>query len=186
MSLLSKVIPKIPAKILFTVLPVFVYPLGDFIIQLILNNINHVRIIMVFLAGLLLYRWEIPQWFTWLAKFRFDHTNGWRKLMSTEDAHLNWLGRTIGALLYFNPLWIARHMLIIDLGVHHFVMTSLSLEIKHCLILGVKSFFINLPLSFIGNYIVQTKVQLNYRFLGSVVVSTVMAMMYAIGYKYFG
>ena len=58
---------------------------------------------MVFI-GATLYAFEIPNYFSWIVK----KTNALKGLKLT-------LTKTTLAIAYFNPLWIARHLLFIKL-----------------------------------------------------------------------
>lgn len=56
-----------------------------------------------------------------------------------KTGHLNWLGRTIGGMAYFNPLWIARHIFVIYLATHHFQFETHPLSVVgDCLKVGLK------------------------------------------------
>ncbi len=153
------------------------YPIGDLIGQLLLGKFEPERILVMTLVGGLLYRFEIPAWF--------------KKLDSFEIAgeKLNWIGRTVGAMLYFNPLWIARHVFFIYLATHQFQlgpdMRSFGAVILDCLSVGIKSFITNLPISVLGNLIIQTKLPVQYRFAGSATLSAIFAVSYAIEYLLF-
>ena len=150
------------------ILPVLVYPAGDAVAQSILGDINPYRSLALLIAAALFYSIEIPKWFGMLEKYC-----------------PNRFGKTVGAVLYFNPLWIARHMLVIKFGESYFNHSILLKEIPLCLMLGLKSFLANIPISIIGNYIVQVKVPFQYRFLGSVILTGIFAIVYAFAYKFF-
>ena len=153
------------------------YPLGDLVGQLLLGKFEPERILVMTLVGGLLYRFEIPAWFRML--------DG----ISIAGKKLTWIGRTIGAMLYFNPLWIARHVFFIYLATHHFQLgtdfSSAVAVILNCLVVGLKSFIMNLPISVVGNLIIQTKLPMQYRFAGSATLSAIFAVSYAIEYLLF-
>jgi hypothetical protein len=100
-----------------------------------------------------------------------------------SDRHLNWLGRTLGAILYFNPLWIIRHMLFIRLGSNPSSLLTAGAW-RDCAIVGAKSFLLNLPISFTGNYIIQMRMPLRWRFLASSIMSAILACGYAMMYRF--
>lgn len=150
------------------VLPVLAYPAGDAVAQMILGGFNPFRSLALLFTAAFFYSIEIPKWFGMLEKY-----------------YPSPLGKTIGAVFYFNPLWIARHMLAIKFGESCFNLSILLKEIPLCLMLGLKSFLANIPISFIGNYIVQVKVPFQYRFLGSVILTGILAIAYAFAYKFF-
>lgn len=168
-----------------------VYPLGDLLAQVITGHIDLPRLVGVALAGGLIYRREVPWWFGILDSFEFSTETVERRpfvrrfMRSSDDRHLNWLGRTLGAILYFNPLWIARHMLFIRLGADsRGFMAAPGTALIECVVLGTKSFLINLPISFIGNYVIQMKIPLRWRFLASSVFSSLLATAYALSYRF--
>lgn len=153
------------------------YPLGDLVGQLLLGKFEPERILIMTLVGGLLYRFEIPAWFRMLDS------------ISINGKNLTWIGRTIGAMFYFNPLWIARHVFFIYLATHQFNlgndMHSAISIISDCLVVGLKSFLANLPISIVGNLIIQTKLPVQYRFAGSATLSAIFAVSYAIEYLLF-
>ncbi|MBP9094219.1 hypothetical protein KBI23_24600 [bacterium] len=153
------------------------YPLGDLVGQVLLGKFEPERILVMTLVGGLLYRFEIPAWFRMLDS------------ICIAGRPLTWIGRTIGAMLYFNPLWIARHVFFIYLATHHFQLgTDFSgalAVILNCLVVGLKSFITNLPISVVGNLIIQTKLPVQYRFAGSATLSAIFAVSYAIEYLLF-
>ncbi|CAN5414489.1 hypothetical protein BH11CYA1_BH11CYA1_44380 [soil metagenome] len=153
------------------------YPIGDLVGQILLGKFEPERILVMTLIGGLLYRFEIPAWFKLLDS------------LTIAKQKLNWVGRTLGAMLYFNPLWIARHVFFIFLATHHFQLGSdwpaTEAILLDCLKVGYKSFLANLPLSVIGNFIIQTQLPIKYRFAGSASLSAIFAVSYAIEYLLF-
>lgn len=101
-----------------------------------------------------------------------------------KAGRLNWLGRTFGGMIYFNPLWIARHLFFIDLANNHFQVNLMS-SAAHCLQVGLESFITNLPVTFVGNYLIQEKLPAHLRFFGSALLSTFMAALYAVEFWFF-
>ena len=165
------------------------YPLGDLLGQVLLGRFSLERTGVITLLGGLLYRFEIPRWFLMLDNYRpaskaillpFTNKSGPR------TGHLNWLGRTLGAMAYFNPLWIARHVFFIYLATHQFQLPDgLSTVLIDCLKVGWQSFLANLPISLLGNYLIQEKLPYQYRFAGSAGLSAFMASLYALEYWFF-
>lgn len=139
------------------------YPLADLLVQLSMHEFNAMRLVTIALAGGLVYRREIPTWFSQL-----------------DLAKLSGVGRTIGSLIYFNPLWIARHMLFIKIATSSWAEITSGALVLIALLLGIKSFLLNLPLSLAGNYIIQTKLPVDVRYLGSIVLSGLLAVIYAL------
>lgn len=116
------------------------------------------------IVGATLYAIEIPNYFKWIDK----RTSKLTGLQLT-------LTKTTLAIAYFNPLWIYRHLLFIKLFSGNFD------EIQTDLIgVALLSFLVNIPISFIANYLIQNKVILQWRFLASATFSALMAIYYAL------
>jgi hypothetical protein len=116
------------------------------------------------LIGATLYAFEIPNYFAWIDR----KTNALSGLKKT-------LTKTGLAILYFNPLWIFRHLVFIKLFTFSFDDVNVNL-----LEIAVLSFLVNIPISFIANYLIQNSIKLNWRFLASAIFSALMAIYYAL------
>jgi len=116
------------------------------------------------LIGATFYAFEIPNYFDWIVK-KTQHLKG---LKAT-------LAKTVLAVLYFNPLWIARHLLFIKLFSGQFEGIGFNLMQT-----ALWSFLVNIPISFIANYVIQNRIKLKWRFLGSATFSALMAIYYAL------
>ncbi len=116
------------------------------------------------LVGATVYAFEIPNYFDWIVK----KTQSLKGLKAT-------LTKTGLAILYFNPLWIARHLLFIKFFSSQFEAIGFNL-----LEIALWSFLVNIPISFVANYIIQNRFKLKWRFLGSALFSAVMAIYYAL------
>lgn len=141
-----------------------IYSSGDTIAAVILNEFSIYRLIGIIIIGATFYAFEIPNYFSWID----------RKL-GNEKGNAKSLKRTMLALLYFNPLWIARHLFFINVFKGNFVSLNLSL-----VVIGFYSFMLNIPISFIMNYLIQNKVKLKWRFTASAIFSALMAIYYAL------
>lgn len=178
-------------QLLNTIVACLLYPIGDLIGQLILGGFNLERTICITLIGSLLYRFEVPAWFSFIDKLRVSDQNQQRfgflfKTGEPDNHPLNWLGRTLGSMLYFNPLWIARHIFIIYMASHHMQLNMGPMEaVGHFILTGGKAFLTNMPISVIGNYIIQQKLKPEQRFLGSATLSGIFSITYAIEYIFF-
>ncbi len=165
-----------------------VYPLGDLVAQLISGHVQWQRLVVMAIAGGLVYRYEVPAWFRNLDRFEFSPLTLDRSRLArataSPDGHLNWLGRTLGAILYFNPLWVARHLIFIRLGSDPASLLHASSYLA-AVTIGIKSFLVNLPISFAGNYVIQMCLPLRWRFLGSSIFSAILATAYALAYRFF-
>lgn len=162
-----------------------IYALGDLVAQIITGDIELRRMVVLAFAGGMIYRFEVPWWFEELDSFEAGPL--WRerfRFFFNDDGSLNALGRTLGSMLYFNPLWIARHMLFIRLAVDPQSVAHFGRTLAEVLALGAKSFIVNLPISLIGTYNVQMHVPLSWRFVAGSGLSAVLAIAYALGYRF--
>ncbi|WP_460217822.1 hypothetical protein [Psychroserpens sp. MEBiC05023] len=116
------------------------------------------------LIGATIYAFEIPNYFDWIVK-KTQHLKGLKATLT----------KTGLAILYFNPLWIARHLLFIKL-----FSGQLNAIGWHLIEIAIWSFIANILISFIGNYIIQNRFKLKWRFLGSAIFSALMAIYYAL------
>jgi hypothetical protein len=115
-------------------------------------------------VGATVYAFEIPNYFDWIVK-KTEHLKGIKATLS----------KTALAMLYFNPLWIARHLLFIKLFSGQFEAIGWNI-----LVIAFWSFLANILISFIGNYVIQNRFKLKWRFLGSAIFSAIMAIYYAL------
>jgi hypothetical protein len=148
-----------------------IYPLGDLIAQLILGEVNFYRTGIFAIVGCFIYSFEIGKWFGYLEK-------------KIKNPFL----KTGLAVLYFNPLWIARHFLFIELALHPNLFTTgagfLELLIN-AIQAGSRSFAGAILISFLANYLIQNRVPLKNRFLFSAVFSALMGIYYALSKVWF-
>ncbi len=121
------------------------------------------------LIGATIYAFEIPNYFEWIVK----KTTDLKGIKAT-------LTRTGLAILYFNPLWIARHLLFIKLFSGELESIGWNL-----LEIAFWSFLANILISLIANYIIQNKFKLQWRFLASAIFSALMAIYYALSERLF-
>jgi len=122
------------------------------------------------LVGATFYAFEIPNYFDWIVK----KTEDLQGLKAT-------LTKTGLAILYFNPLWIARHLLFIKLFSGQFQYIGWNI-----LEIAFWSFLANILISFIANYLIQNRFKLKWRFLASAIFSALMAIYYALSETLFG
>jgi hypothetical protein len=114
--------------------------------------------------GATIYAFEIPNYFAWIDRKTTAHT-GVKKTFA----------KTGLAIAYFNPIWIWRHLLFIKLFSGNLEQINMHLFYIACI-----SFLVNIPISFIANYIIQNRIQLSWRFLASAIFSALMAIYYAL------
>ncbi|WP_204336750.1 hypothetical protein [Cryomorpha ignava] len=118
----------------------------------------------IMLVGATLYAFEIPNYFAWIEK-RTLSLSGIKKT----------LAKTGLAIAYFNPIWIFRHLAFIKLFSGNYAQINGNL-----LRIAFWSFLLNIPISFLANYLIQNKVKLDWRFIASAIFSAIMAVYYAL------
>ncbi len=146
-----------------------IYASGDTIAALILDEFLLLRLIGIIAVGATFYAFEIPNYFNWIDK----------KTAKYNGLRLS-LYKTALAILYFNPLWITRHLLFIMLFSGKWTDVSWDL-----LRIGSMSFLVNIPISLIANYLIQNKMPYNWRFFASAIFSALMAIYYALSFVFF-
>lgn len=170
------------------------YPLGDFVAQLILADVDFLRVGIVMLLGGLVYRLEIPAWFRRLDEFSLSATTLARRpglglfaksVDETSDgaSKLNWIGRTIGAMIYFNPLWIGRHQFFVSLATIGGA-AELPALVQTSLLTGCVSFLTNLPFSLVANYVIQRHLPMRFRFFASALATMLFTIKYALELRF--
>ena len=146
-----------------------IYSSGDSVAALLLGQFSWCRLVGIALVGATVYAVEIPSVFHWI-----DQVAG-------ESGFATSLKRTGLALLYFNPLWIARHLFFIQLFSCAWSNINFSL-----VRLGLAAFVANIPIALVANYLIQNAVPLKWRFFASAVFSALMAVYYAASEVLFG
>lgn len=141
-----------------------IYAAGDTIAALLLHEFVWARLLGMVFIGATVYAFEIPNYFKWIE----SKTQNLKGL-----AYL--LAKTGLAIAYFNPLWIARHLFFIKLFSGQFEALNWGI-----LNIALISFVVNIPISFIANFLIQTKTPLKWRFMASAVFSALMAIYYAL------
>lgn len=142
---------------------------GDTAAALISDEASLVRSIGMFFIGSTLYATEIRAYFSWIEK-RVNTMSGFRKTIS----------KTLMAIIYFNPLWIARHLCFVYL-----LSGRADLITFHIAGVALIAFAVNIPVSIIGNYLIQNKIHLEYRFWSSAAFSGLMAVYYSMSSVWF-
>ncbi|MFT4660374.1 MAG: hypothetical protein ACI8XB_000642 [Patiriisocius sp.] len=140
-----------------------IYAIGDTLASFILDEFSVYRIFGMLILGATIYAFEIPNYYNWIER-KTEHLLGAKKTWA----------KTGWATVYFNPLWVARHLLFIKLFAGQFEQINMNL-----LEIAWLSFLFNIPISIIGNYIIQNKISLDWRFFASSVFSAIMAIYYA-------
>lgn len=143
---------------------VLIYSTGDTIASILMSQFSLVRMLGMMIVGGTVYAFEIPNYFRWIDT-KTAGVNGLRGSLSRAGL----------AILYFNPLWIARHLLFIQILQGSWSSINFSL-----LSLGFYSFAANVPVAFTANYVIQNNVPLKWRFFSSAVFSSLMAVYYAL------
>ncbi len=146
-----------------------IYASGDSIAAWILDEFSMFRLIGMMLVGATFYAFEIPNYFYWISRRTAMYVGTKASLI-----------RTGLALIYFNPLWIARHLFFIKLFSSK--MDEINAELFYT---ALMSFIVNIPVSFIANFLIQNKVPVGMRFIASAVFSGMMAIYYALSASWF-
>jgi hypothetical protein len=149
---------------------VAIYAAGDAVAALILSQFSVPRLLGMMLVGATVYALEIPNWFAWI-----DRT------VTATDPLRRAAARTGLAMLYFNPLWISRHLLFVALASGDLAAVSPDL-----LRVGAVSWLAGVPLSIAGNYVIQVRLPLKHRFAGSAIFSGLLAIYYSLSAVLFG
>lgn len=145
------------------------YTVGDTIAALLSDEFSWLRMLgMVFIGGVL-YAWEIPAYFRFIDRLsgRFE---GWKSSVL----------RMVMAQVYFNPIWIFRHLAMIKL-----LLLRTDLLNSELLTIAWYSFLWNIPVSLFANYVIQNIVREKYRFLANAIFSGMMAVYYALSATWF-
>ncbi len=143
-----------------------IYAAGDTAAALLLHQFSWLRLLGMALVGGLLYSTEVPAFFRWLDA---------RVPARPDGNQLRKISRAALTLLYFNPLWIARHYVFIAI----FGGTAGSLSLALLPVAG-RSFLLNAPVSLAANYYIQNCVATDRRFMASAIFSGFMAVSYAL------
>jgi hypothetical protein len=146
-----------------------IYSVGDTIAAIILGEFLWLRLLGIMLVGATVYAFEIPNYFVWIDK----RTEKFKGLKLS-------IYKTILAILYFNPIWISRHLFFILLFSGKYDQITWDL-----IRIGSLSFLVNIPISLVANFIIQNKISYDWRFLASAIFSSVMAIYYALSIVFF-
>jgi len=141
-----------------------IYGGGDTLAALLLGEFLWTRLIGMALVGGLLYATEIPVWFRWIDR-RYPSRPGWCAQLQ----------RTGLAVVWFNPLWIARHLAFIALFSADWPALDWGL-----LDIGLRAFVANVPVALLANWAIQNRLPYRRRFIGSALFSAAMAIYYAL------
>ena len=139
-----------------------IYCAGDSVATIINDDFYYPRMLGMLLLGATLYAIEIPAYFRWLDRY------------FNQLGLLNAFKRMIMAAVFFNPLWIARHIVFINLFSGHWHNISL-----HVLSVATLSFLYCLPVALPVNFMIQNSITLSWRFFASSVFSAFMAIYFS-------
>ncbi len=154
-------------------LPALIYATGDGIASALLGEFSIRRLLGMFAIGGSVYAFEIPRYFSWIERKTARHKDPKKTMLKTALA-----------MLYFNPIWIARHLLFIQLLSGRWI--PLSSSAASLLQVACWSFLFNIPISLAGNYLIQNRIRLSWRFTASALFSALMAVYYALSETFFG
>ncbi|MGR9116569.1 MAG: hypothetical protein ACU85E_12445 [Gammaproteobacteria bacterium] len=140
-----------------------VYGAGDSAAALMADEFQFSRMIGMMILGGSLYAIEIPCYFAWIER------------RIKPSSVINRITRALLAQAFFNPIWIARHILLIKCFSGRFS------DIHWQLIgFGFDAFEHIFPFAFCVNYAIQNFIPLAWRFLASALFSASMAFYYAL------
>ncbi|MDF1582703.1 MAG: hypothetical protein RQ733_04845 [Methyloprofundus sp.] len=146
-----------------------VYATGDAFATLLTDEFLYQRLVGMLLLGGTLYAWEIPTYFHYL-----DRCIQGKSLLSS-------LKRMLCSALFFNPLWIARHLIFIECFAGKWQTIDIDI-----LLIAIHSFVYALPVALLVNYMIQNKTPLGWRYVASSVFSAFMAVYFALSEVLFG
>ncbi len=146
-----------------------IYALGDSVAALLAGEFQTGRMLGMLVLGGTLYAIEIPAWFRWISR-RYS-----------KPGVANAMKRMLMAVAFFNPLWIARHLLFIRLLAGQGQAISWEL-----LLIASQSFVYCLPVALPINYWIQNNIPLSWRFFASSIFSAVMAVYFSLSEVLFG
>jgi len=141
-----------------------IYSAGDTVACLIAGNFSISRFAGMVLVGGIIYAAEIPNYFNWI-----------NKKVADNKKTIDQIKRTLLAIVYFNPLWIARHLLFINIFTGNY--SSIEFGLLH---IGLLSFAFNIPVSLTANWVIQNYINAKYRFIASAGFSALMAIYYSL------
>jgi len=146
-----------------------IYFSGDTIAAFITGEYSIWRGLGIFITGSTIYAWEIQTYFRWIER-RIEKMDRRRRMIANTSL----------ALIYFNPIWIARHLCIV------YLVSGKVDEISLLLLQSATiAFLVNIPISIGANFVIQNKVNMEYRFWASAVFSGLMAIYYSMSSVWF-
>ena len=146
-----------------------IYMSGDSIAAWISDEVSIMRLLGIFLVGSTIYAWEVQTYFRWIEGKTSD-----------QNIRCRAFKKALMAMIYFNPIWISRHLLFV------FLFSGKADHISWALLQsGLIAFLVNIPISVIANYIIQNVVILRYRFWASALFSGIMAIYYSMSSVWF-
>ena len=128
------------------------------------------RFFGLLIIGSTLYAVEIPTFFAWIENYTKTHFTGLKSKII----------KAVAVVIFFNPLWLFRHFAFIDIFTGHFDLINC-----HLLQTASLSYLVNIPMSLIGNYIIQNVISLDWRFIASSIYSAIMIIYFALSQVYF-
>lgn len=122
-----------------------IYGGGDALAALILGEFSIARLFGIALVGGVVFGWEVLNWFRWID--RRTSAGGGSRAALMRTAAL--------AMVYFNPLWIARHLAFIALFSGDWQALGWGL-----IGTGTWSFIGISPLALVANWLIQNRLAL--------------------------
>ncbi len=166
-----------------------VYGLGDLVAQIFLGTPSLIRTLGIGFIGGTVYALEVPLWFRLIegtccqASDKIRACKMFKEPNQDNVCYLDYKGRTLMAMSYFNPLWIARHMFFLSLlnAISAGLVFASPFRVFWYLIpVAAKSFLFCIPVTVIGNYIVQNRISMRFRLIASAILSAICVFWYAL------
>ena len=133
-----------------------------------MNDFSIRRLLGILFLGGFIYSVEIPFVLKWLnKKFIYDEL-------------IIKITKSVLFTLYFNPLWIARHILVLNLFKGNYALIN-----WHLLEVGFNSFIYSFLFTLPVNYIIINLIPQKYKFPITAVFSSSMAIYYALSEVFF-
>ena len=144
--------------------------LSDSFASYLIDQFSWPRFIGMLILGATIYTLETVNVFHWIEKTSLKKFSGFSSKIF----------KTIAIILFFNPIWIFRHYVFIDLFSGNFNNIGSGM-----LVTASVAYVVNIPFSVVMNYIIQNEIPLKHRFIGASVLSALMVIFFALSKIWF-
>lgn len=136
----------------------------------LIDQFSWTRFLGMLILGATIYTLETVNVFHWIENTSLKRFSGIKAK----------LFKTLAILLFFNPFWIFRHYLFIDIFSGNFNTIEFPM-----LMTASVAYSVNIPFSFIMNYIIQNEIPLKHRYIGASFISALMVIFFALSKLWF-